>query len=224
MSNEMLDSYRAYMQSKCSYWSPGHDEYLSGEILSQWHHRKSFQREMVGLQAEVSRIDGVLSGLLYDQKKRLSRLGRSGGWSKWLAQHKIPRATADRLVMEHVSFFGLEHELPTRERPEPLEGNIGLAACRTSDKFENMLKSPRSRMLFMSALADRFGLSVDFGTDGSFSLSVPPPEKPEDIDNRVPNVMRINAEGKVVPVNYELAEESGENSAPDNAQCSDGVF
>lgn len=207
MEREMLDSYRAYVRSQCSYYSPENPEFLSGEIIHLWFQRKSVRREMTSQETELSRIDGVLSGLMYEQKKRLSRLGRNGGWSKWLAQHKIPRATADRLCMEHVEFFGLQHELATRERPEPLEGNISLAACRTSDKFENMLKSPRSRMLFMSALADRFGLRVDFGTDGSFRLSTPPPEKPEDIDNRVPNVMRIDDSGNVVPVDYELRDE-----------------
>ncbi len=225
MDDEMLDSYFAYVQSKCGFWSPGNDGYLSGEILAQWHNRKSFQREMNGLQAELSRIDGILSGLLYEQKKRLSRLGRNGGWSKWLAQHKIPRATADRLCMEHVEFFGLQHELPTRERPEPLEGNISLAACRTSDKFENMLKSPRSRMMFLSGLADRFGLAVDFGVDGSIRLSIPPPEKREDIDYLVPNIAQIDAEGKLVPVDYELRDEEGNNNpSHDAAPDSDSVF
>lgn len=81
MSDEMLDTYRTYLQSQCSYWSPGNDGYLSGEIVSQWFQRKSLQREMTGLQAQLSRMDGVLSGLFYDQKKRLSRLGRGPGKS-----------------------------------------------------------------------------------------------------------------------------------------------
>jgi hypothetical protein len=205
--DNMLDSYRTYLQSQCSYWSPGNDGYLSGEIISQWFQRKSLQREMAGLQADLSRKDGVLSGLLYEQKKRLSRIGRNGGWSRWLKQHRIPRATADRLAMEHVEFFGLQHELPQRERPEPLEGNISQAAYRTSDRLEQMLKSPRSKMIFLSCLADRFGLGVQFGEDGSICLSTPPPEKPEDIDYRVPNVVRVDTSGKLVPVNYELRDE-----------------
>ena len=225
MEREMLDTYRAYVRSQCSYYSPENPEFLSGEIIHLWFQRKSVRREMTTQEAELSRIDGILSGLLYDQKKRLSRLGRNGGWSRWLEQHKIPRPTADRLVMEHVQFFGLENELPKRERPEPLEGNISLAACRVSDRHEQMLKSPRSRMLFMSALADRFGLSVEFGTDGSVRLSTPPPEKPEDIDYRVPNIAQVDEEGKLVPVNYELADEaSGGDSSLDVGGESDGVF
>lgn len=207
MDTDAIDTYRTYLQSQCSYWSPGNDGYLSGEIVSQWFQRKSLQREMTGLQAQLSRMDGVLSGLFYDQKKRLSRLGRNGAWSGWLRQKKIPRATADRLAMEHVEFFGLQHELPKRERQEPLEGNISQAACRVSDRHELMLKSPRSRMMFLTCLADRLGVSVEFGEEGSIRLSTPPPASYDESDCRVPNVIQIADDGSVVPVNYELADE-----------------
>ena len=222
MSNEMLDSYRAYVQSQCSYWSQGNDGYLSGELISQWFQRKSLQREMTGLQAELSRMDGVLSGLFYDQKKRLSRLGRNGAWCGWLRQSKIPRSTADRLVLEHVEFFGLQHELPQRERPEPLEANISLAANRVSDRHEQMLKSPRSRFMFLTCLADRLGLAVDFGEDGSVRLSTPPPVNEADIDYRVPNVIQIADDGSVVPVNYELGNEDGEGDSTPPSPPSSG--
>lgn len=213
MENEMLDTYRTYLQSQCSYWSPGNDGYLSGEIVNQWFQRKCIQREMNGLQAELSRMDGVLSGLLYEQKKKLSRLGRNGAWNGWLRQNNIPRSTADRLVLEHVEFFGLQNELPHRERAEPLLGNVSIAACRTSDKYEQMLKTPRSRFLFLTCLADRLGLDVDFGVDCSARVSTPPPETPEDIDCRVPNVMQITDDGMIVPVDYELKSNDGEGDA-----------
>jgi len=214
MSNEMLDSYRAYVQSQCSYYSSESPEFLCGEIIHMWFNRKSLQREMSGQQAELSRIDGVLEGLLFEQKKRLSRLGRNGAWSAWLRQHNIPRSTADRLVMEHVEFFGLQHELPQRERLEPLEGRVSQAAYRTSEKFELMLKTPRTRMMFLSCLADRFGLGVDFELDGSVRLSTPPPEKAEDMEYRVPNVIHITDDGSVVPVDFELQDENDEDESP----------
>jgi len=217
MSNEMLDSYRAYIKSQCSYWSPGNDGYLSGEIVSQWFQRKSLQREMSGLQADLSRKDGVLSGLLYEQKKRLSQPGRNGAWSGWLRQNNIPRATADRLCMEHVEFFGLQHEQPKRERPEPLEANVSMAACRVSDRHEQMLKSPRSRMMFLTCLADRLGVSVEFGEDGTIRLSTPPPASYDENDCRVPNVIQIADDGSVVPVNYELADDDGEVNTTSSA-------
>lgn len=206
MDDGMLDSYREYMKSQCSYWAPGNDGYLSGEIVSQWFQRKSLQREMTGLQAELSRMDGVLSGLLYEQKKRLCRLGRNGGWSRWLKQNHIPRATADRLTLEHIEFFGLHDELPKRERFELPAWEITRAAHEVSERHLNMLKAPDAKITFLRCLADRLGVAVEYSADGSIHLSTPPPEKPEDIDYRVPNVIQIDDSGKVVPVNYELRE------------------
>ena len=211
MDDGILDSYFAYVQSQG--YHPEDADFLSGEILHLWFQRKSVRREMASQEAELARIDGILSGHLHSQKKRLSRQGRNGRWSAWLQAHKIPRATADRLVMEHVEFFGLQTELSQRERPEPLEGRVSQAACRVSDRHEQMLKSLRSRMIFMTCLADRLGLTVDLNGDGSIRLSTPPPEKPEDIDYRVPNIIQIDGSGNVVPVDYELAEgESGDES------------
>jgi hypothetical protein len=37
-------------------------------------------------------------------------------------------------------------------------------------------------MMFLTCLADRFGLGVDFNEDGSVRLSTPPPVSEENID------------------------------------------
>lgn len=76
-----------------------------------------------------------------------------------------------------------------------------------------MLKSPRSRMVFLICLADRLGLSIEFDEDGSLRVSTPQPEKPEDVDYRVPNVIQIDGDGKIIPVNYELTNEQPGESA-----------
>jgi hypothetical protein len=67
--------------------------------------------------------------------------------------------------------------------------------------------------MFLSCLADRFGLGVDFNEDGSVRLSTPPPVSEESIDYRVPNVIQIADDGTVVPVNYELADECDEDDS-----------
>jgi hypothetical protein len=208
----------------CSYWAPGQDEYLGGEIIHQWSVRQSFRREMSGLQAEVLKRDAVLGDLLYRKKRDLCKLGRSGRWSAWLKQSKIPRSTADRLVLEHAEFFGLKDELPHREQGEPLEGHICQAAFRTHDRLENMLRSPKSRMAFVRCLADLLGFDVEYGEGESVRLSVPPPVKDENIQHKMPNVIEVDANGKLLPVNYELADEGGGDSSPEISQTLDGVF
>jgi hypothetical protein len=207
MEYEMTDSYRAFLRSMCSYWAPGQDEYLAGEIVQQWSVRQSYRREMSGIQAEVLKRDAVLGDLLHRKKRELCKLGRNGRWCAWLRQRKIPRSTADRLVLEHAEFFGLKDELPHREQGEPLEGNISQAAYRTSDRLENMLRTPKSRMTFIRCLSDLLGLDVEFGDNESVRLTIPPPVDESGFTDVAPNVIHVRDDGKVVPVNYELRDD-----------------
>jgi hypothetical protein len=127
------------------------------------------------------------------------------------------------LVLEYAEFFGLKEELPHREQGEPLEGNICQAAYRTSDRLENMLRSPKSRMTFVRCLADLLGFDVEYGEGESVRLTVPSPVKDEDIEHKVPNVIQVDANGKLVPTNYELKEEGG-GIVPQTPPKSDEAF
>jgi hypothetical protein len=72
-------------------------------------------------------------------------------------------------------------------------------------------------MIFIRCLADRFGLGVEFGEDGSTLLSFSPPSSDGDISDRVPNVIQVLDDGSVVPVDYELRNEgdtTAENAMP----------
>jgi hypothetical protein len=207
MKHEMTDSYTTFLKTMCSYWAPGQDEYLAGEVVHQWSCRQSYRRQIGGLEVEVKKHDAILGDLFYRMKRKLSKLGRDGGWSQWLKQRRIPRATADRLVLEHAEFFWLADELPHRERNEPLEGNVSQAAYRTSDRLENVLTSPKSRMMFVRCLADLLGLDVEFGEANSVRLTIPPPVDESDITDFAPNIIHVSDDGKVVPVNYELRDD-----------------
>jgi hypothetical protein len=161
-------------------------------------------------QAEVLKRDAVLGELLYQMKHKLCRLGRGGGWSTWLKQQKIPRSTADRLVLEHAEFYGLTGELLHRDIAEPLDGNVCQAAHRTADRLDNMLKSSRSRMNFVKVLADLFGLKVDWEGEG-VRLSIPPPVDDDNPENYVvPPVIEVQDDGTIRPVDYELKDEDEE--------------
>jgi hypothetical protein len=204
--DKMHDAYQRYLQTQCGYWAPGQDQYLAGEIVSQWSRREDIRRMMNTQQAELLKIDGVLSGLLYEMKKKLCRLGRNGQWSAWLEQQKISRATADRLVLEHAEYFDLTDELPHRAEREPLEGRICQAANRTNSRLENMLTSAKSRLTFIKVIGDLFGLDVELVEADSVRLSIPPPVDEANVNYTVPNVMELAPDGSVVPINYELRE------------------
>jgi hypothetical protein len=199
------DSYRSFLRTMCSFWAPGQDQYLAGEIVQQWSMRQSSRREIATRQAEVLKRDAVLGELLYRKKRELCKLGRNGRWCAWLKQRKIPRSTADRLVLQHAEFFRLEDEFPHRESSEPMDGNISQAAYRTSDRLENMLTTPRSRMTFIRCLADLLGLDLEFTDLESVRLTIPPPvDENSDVNDVAPNIIELQPDGTVRPVNYEL--------------------
>ena len=73
------ESHQAYLQTQCSFWSPGSDDYLAGEIVFQWNHREHVRRMMGEQQKDLDKVDSVLAGLLFEMKQQLSKLGRNGG-------------------------------------------------------------------------------------------------------------------------------------------------
>ena len=183
------------------------DDFVPGEILYNWSARQNYRHIENVQKAEVLKLDVILGELLYRQKLKLSHLGRSGGWKSWLDEYKIPRATADRLVLEHAEYYSLTDELPHRNIAEPLEGRICQSASRVSERVETMLTSPLSRMSFLRCLADLLELSVDYDGD-TVRLSVPPPFNENDWKNEpVPPIFDMLPDGTPRPVSYELRDE-----------------
>lgn len=203
---------------------PVSPEFLAGEAVLYWANREQYRRTINVQKAEMSKIDAALGELLYRMKRKLCRLGRTGGWSTWLKQQKISRSTADRLVLEYAETHGLSDELSHRQG-DPSDGHICVAAHRTSDRLDNMLKSPRSRMTFVKVLADLFGLKVEWQDDGA-RLSLPR-QFDDDAPNTylMPNTVEMQPDGSPRPVDYELRNEEGDyvfygevrNSAQTNA-------
>ena len=181
------------------------DEYLAGETVFHWVNREQYRRTINVQKAEMSKIDAVLGELLYRMKRKLCRLGRNGTWSTWLKQQKISRSTADRLVLEYAETHGLSDDFPHREG-EPQEGNICVAAQRTVDRLENMLRSPDSRMTYVKVLASLFGLRVDWEVDGA-RLSLPRQFDDDPDTYLMPNTIEMQPDGSPRPVDYELRNE-----------------
>lgn len=202
--SEVLLSEDGYYRPLC----PVEDKFVPGEIVNRWFHREQSRRLKDLHEREMLEMEAELAELLFRRKQMLCRIGRNGQWSLWLRQQNISRSTADRLVSQYAESHGLADELKHRDNAEPLEGNVCLAAIRVFKRLKNMLSSPRSRMIFLRCLADRFGLGVDFGEDGSTHVSLSSPSNEGEILNRVPNVIQVLDDGSVVPVDYELRNES----------------
>jgi hypothetical protein len=212
MSIKTADSFRDNIASLRSPWSYEDDSTLVYEIVTKWIDRESHRRDMHFHKNEVLKRDAVLGELLFVMKHKLCRLGRRGGWSAWLKERRISRSTADRLVQEHAEFHGLSGELLHRDITEPLEGNVCLAAHRTADRLDNILKSSRSRMNFVKVLADLFGLTVDWEGEG-VRLTIPPPVEEDDWMKNAPDIFELGPDGEAKPVDYELVQGEEEESA-----------
>lgn len=185
------------------------DAYLAGETVAAFANRRHLARTMNEYKSEVKKADAVLAPLLYRMKCRLSRVGRSGRWLAWLKQNKIERSCADRLVLEFAESIGRRYELPSRYIPEPLLGDIGLAAHRASERVQKKLTSTWSKMQFLSCLANLLDLTVDWNGN---SVQLGPPA-PCDLSEaeicRVPSVIEVLEDGTIRPVDYELKEKEG---------------
>jgi hypothetical protein len=188
---------------------PVEDEFVAGEVVNRWFHREDSRRLKNLHEADMLKWDAELAELLFRMKQKLSRLGRNGQWSLWLRQQNIQRSTADRLVAQYAESHGLTDDLRHRDITEPLEANVCLAASRVCKRLKNMLKTPRSRMTFIKVLADLFGLGVEYGEADSVRLTIPPVADEARLNHTVPNVVVVDDNGTIRPVDYELREEAG---------------
>jgi hypothetical protein len=185
------------------------EEYLAGETVGLWSTREHYRRQMNIQRAEVLKAEAVLGELLFRMKRKLARLGRNGAWSAWLKQNKISRAAADRLVLGYAEPNGLRDELPSREVAEPHEGSICISAHRASERVAGKLQSSRSRMMFLSCLADLLNLSVDWDAD-IMQLRILPRGAVIDPETyAVPNLIEVQNDGTIRPVDFELRDEDG---------------
>jgi hypothetical protein len=71
---------------------------LTNEIADMWRVHTQAQTSLHKTRGELRHIRTNLSHRLHDLKAVLSRPGRGGAWSSFLAAQSIPRSTADRLV------------------------------------------------------------------------------------------------------------------------------
>jgi len=74
---------------------------FANEIVELWQARASAHGSLRKNQQDLKLIRANLAEKLHGLKSVLSRRGCLGGWSPFLKEQRIPRATADRLVTAH---------------------------------------------------------------------------------------------------------------------------
>ena len=90
---------------------------------------------------------------LSEMKQVLARPGRGGQWSSFLKEHKIPRATADRLVQKYERSPNPNVNRLIESIPEPTEEEIQKLFNAVWPRLRRVLTTPSSVYHFVSALA-----------------------------------------------------------------------
>jgi hypothetical protein len=136
------------------------------EISQLWMIHNCCASDIKSEQYRQRAVGNSLGELLHVMKGILASPGRMGRWSGWLKEHKIPRASADRMVNRYVEAFHLSSESPRDAiEPEPTEAEIGRLFAALWGRMEKTLTTQRSRYEFLRCFLYRSGLVYDWRED-----------------------------------------------------------
>lgn len=160
------------------------EKFLTETITELWSTRQHYSTEIKGERQCIRGLDQKLSQTLYQMKSMLSKPGRNGGWSSWLAERGISRATADRLSNRFAKSRGLDKLLHEAIQDEPTESEIGTLFAAVWPRLERKLTTPSSRFQFLRCVIHRSGLTYDWQDNGimTFEPGHEPVPAPTDHD------------------------------------------
>ena len=88
---------------------------VDAEIVRLWTAQKDHDAAARKTREELHAIRSSLAERLHAMKSLLAQAGRGGRWTSYLRENRIPRATADRYVLQH------EKTLAPSEKKRPTE-------------------------------------------------------------------------------------------------------
>jgi hypothetical protein len=87
------------------------EQFLTAAIIELWSTRQRHSDEVKRERQCIRGLDSKLGQVLFQVKLRLSKPGRGGGWSAWLAKLGVSRALADRTVLRFAEYRRLHTEV-----------------------------------------------------------------------------------------------------------------
>jgi len=119
----------------------GVEDRLTEEVNALWGESVRISGQKKASATELRLLRARLAEKLFAMKGVLSRIGRGGQWRCWLAEVKIPRSTADRLVERHSEMVG------------GITQNVPDGAITEKQQVEALVKSmlPRLRKVLVSS-------------------------------------------------------------------------
>jgi hypothetical protein len=129
---------------------------LAEAITSLWSAHLNAKNTARVTKEELRSIRTKMGEQLHEMKKMLASPGRDGQWSGFLRMHKIPRATADRLVARHQRSLHPDSNLLTEPITEPTEEEVQKIFASVWPKLRRSLPSRQSLLLFIDLLTSQF--------------------------------------------------------------------
>jgi hypothetical protein len=129
---------------------------LINEVGSLWRVHCSAFASLNKSRKELKALRRNLASKLYELKSVLSRPGRAGAWSSFLASEGMPRSTADRLVRAHEKTITREQGNCTTEQiTEPAEVVARRYLRGLWPKLSRVLTTPEAVEVFVVELWNR---------------------------------------------------------------------
>lgn len=129
---------------------------LTYEVGALWQAHAQAQTTLTKSRQEMKVIRDDLSCRLYELKSVLSRPGRGGTWSRFLATGKIPRSSADRLVRAHEKTLAPQAgNCASEQISESVEVTVRKYLHASWPRMSRVLTSPELVEVFIAELRSR---------------------------------------------------------------------
>jgi hypothetical protein len=133
---------------------PAHDEIaLTDQIIQLWQEHNDYKTSIRHQTQDLRALRTELGKRLAEMKEVLAKPGRSGQWSSWLKERKIPRATADRLVTNYEQSLNPDGNRLIESISEPTEAEIQKLFAKMFPKLRRVLRTPQSVYRFIDLLS-----------------------------------------------------------------------
>lgn len=125
---------------------------LTDKIVQLWQEHNDYKTSIRHQTQDLHALRIELGKHLAEMKEVLAKPGRSGQWSSWLKERKIPRATADRLVTNYERSLNPDGNRLIEAITEPTEADIQKLFAKTFPKLRRVLRTPQSVYRFVDLL------------------------------------------------------------------------
>ena len=160
---------------------PAQDETaLTEQIAQLWRLHADYKGSIKNQTENLRSLRSELGKKLSEMKQLLARPGCAGGWSAYLREHRIPRATADRLVTKHERSLNPNGNRLTESITEPTESEIQNLFDKIAPKLRRVSPTPASAYRFVELLLSSLALECRVSEEGL--TMVKPSQKTEVVE------------------------------------------